>query len=181
MWIDVFSRCKRVSVAVALMLGYSTGLSYALAASDQKALETPEGVVTAIYDMVSADAGKTPDWDKVRSMFIPEAVVVLRTSREATTVFSLESFVNDFINFYDNSPAGEQGFTERILNMKSMVFGDMAHVLVLYEAHITGSQRPPSQGVDSFSLIKKDGRWWIVAVTNEIPGPDRPIPEMLKN
>ncbi len=65
--------------------------------------------------------------------------------------------------------------------MKSLVFGDMANVLVLYEAHITGSSRPPQQGVDNFSLIKKDGRWWIVSVTNEIPTPDRPIPEVLRN
>lgn len=146
-----------------------------------EAFETAEGVVTELYDMVSFEAGNVPDWDAVRSTFIPEAVVVLRTSREATTVFSVESFVQDFINFVENSPAGEMGFTEEILAMKSLVFGDMANVLVLYEAQITGWQRPPTRGVDNFSLVKKDGRWWIVSVTNELPTPDRPIPEVLRH
>ena len=63
--------------------------------------------------------------------------------------------------------------------MKPMVFGNIAHILVLYEAHIPGSQRPPQRGVDSWELLKRDGRWWTVAVTNEVPAPDRPIPAEL--
>ena len=141
--------------------------------------ETAEDVVAGIYDRVSFDAGERPDWDQVRSLFVPEAVIVLRTSRETTTLFSLEGFVDDFVNFIENSPAGAAGFTERVVRMNSLIFGDMAHVLVLYEAHITGSPRPPQQGVDSFSLIKQDGRWLIVSITNEIPTADRPLPEVL--
>ena len=166
---------------VTLILMAGSGAMPLQAQVAPQALETAEGVVTEIYDLVSFEAGNVPDWDLVRSMFIPEAVVVLRTSREATTVFSVETFVDDFINFVENTPAGEQGFTEKILSMKSLVFGEMANVLVLYEAHITGSSRPPQQGVDNFSLIRKDGRWWIVSVTNELPTPQRPIPEVLRN
>jgi hypothetical protein len=61
-----------------------------------------------------------------------------------------------------------------------MEFGDMAHVLVLYEASIPGSERPPRQGVDSFQLIKTADRWWIVSITNEIPTIDSPIPAALR-
>ena len=60
------------------------------------------------------------------------------------------------------------------------VFGDMANIWVLYEAHIPGTPRPPQQGVDSFQLIRKDGRWWIVSIPNELPTPERPIPEFLR-
>ncbi len=47
------------------------------------------------------------------------------------------------------------------------------------EAHIPGSCRPASQGVDSFQLIQKNGPWWIVPVVNELPTPARPVPEEL--
>ncbi|NIR43883.1 MAG: nuclear transport factor 2 family protein [Gemmatimonadetes bacterium] len=142
---------------------------------------TPEAVVAEIYDLVSFEAGNRPDWDKVRSLFIPQAVIVLRTSRDATSVFSVDEFVDDFVNFIENTPAGAQGFTERIIRTNAMVFGEMAYVLVLYEAQITGSPRPPTRGVDGFSLIRKDGRWLIVSITNEIPSADRPIPEVLRH
>jgi hypothetical protein len=180
MTLDGSKRWQFLALGLILTAAMGATSLQAQTASDQDDLETPDGVVTKIYDLVSFEAGAVPDWDKVRSMFIPEAVVVLRTSREASTVFSVDGFIEDFVRFVERSPAGEQGFTEKILNMKSLVFGDMAHVLVLYEAHITGSQRPPTQGVDSFSLIKKDGRWWIAAITNELPTADRPIPEMLR-
>jgi hypothetical protein len=179
MWIDVLKRWAITLTTLLLLVGSRATLLQAQLAPET--LATPEGVVTGIYDLVSFEAGNVPDWDAVRSLFIPQAVVVLRTSRQATTVFSVDGFVGDFINFVENTPAGANGFTEKILRMESLVFGDMANVLVLYEAHIIGSSRPPQQGVDNFSLIRQDGRWWIVAVTNEIPTPERPVPEVLRN
>lgn len=63
--------------------------------------------------------------------------------------------------------------------MKAWEYGDMAHVLVLYEAAITGLPGPPRQGVDSRLLVRRDGRWLIAAVTNETVTPNRPIsPEL---
>jgi hypothetical protein len=178
---DFAKRLRASTVPLALLIGASAALMWAQSPSVSGGDETPEDVVAGIYDLVSFQTGKTPDWDKVRSLFIPEAVVVLRTSREATTVFSLEGFIGDFVSFIENTPAGEMGFSEKVVRMKSMVFGDMADVLVLYEAQITGSARGPQQGVDSFSLIKKDGRWLIVSITNEIPTADHPLPEELRS
>ncbi len=149
--------------------------------SQQRAFQTAEGLVSEIYQTVSFDSTEPrPDWEKVRSMFIGNAVIVLRVTRDSTAVFSVQGFIDDFVKFIERSPAKQGGFWERIVRMKSMVFGDIAHVLVLYEAHIPGTPRPPQQGVDSWELIKKNGRWWIAAVTNEIPTRERPIPAELQ-
>ena len=148
--------------------------------SEPKSSETAGDAVSRLYELVTFEAGTTPDWDEVRSLFIDEAVIVLRTSWTATTVFSVQGFVDDFVSFIEKANVKKTGFTEKIIRKKSMVLGDMAHVLVLYESHIPGSPRPPQQGVDSFSLIKKEGRWKFVSITNEIPTPDRPVPEELR-
>ncbi len=145
-----------------------------------KEFETAEGVVSEIYKTVTFEPGQTPDWEKVRSMFLDNAVVVLRTSREGSTVFSVPGFIDDFVNFIEKSPAKQAGFSEKIIRMKPLIFGDIAHILVLYEVHIPGTPRPPQQGVDSFQLVKKNGRWWIIAIANEIPGPNRPLPTELQ-
>jgi len=141
---------------------------------------TADGAVTELYRLVTFDAGATPDWDKVRALFLEEAVVVLRTSREATTVFSVDGFVDDFVRFAGREDVRASGFAERIVRRKTLVFGDVAHVLVLYEAQILGSDRPPQQGVDSIELVRKDGRWRIAAILNEIPTPERPVPSELQ-
>lgn len=141
---------------------------------------TAEGLVAELYRSVTFPAGTIPDWDRVRGMFVPEAVVVLRTSRDKSTVFSLEGFVGDFVAFIERVDARKTGFTEKIIRMKPTVFRDIAHVLVLYEASIPGSDRPPQKGVDSFELIRRDGRWWIVSITNDLPTPDQPVPRELR-
>ena len=149
-------------------------------AQDDPDAATAEGLVRALYDRVSSDSGTVPNWDRVRSAFLPQAIVVLRTSRDSNTVFTLDGFVQDFVDFIERANVRETGFRERVVKTDATVFGDIAHVLVLYEAHITGSSRPPQQGVDSFQLIRRGGRWWIVSVTNEIPTPDRPLPAALR-
>ena len=141
---------------------------------------TAEGVVRELYDIVTFPAETSPDWDQLRSLFLPEAVVVLRTSREETSIFSLEGFVEDWLRFIDGSNVKETGFTERIIRTHSTVFGDIAHIWVLYEAEIPGWERPPQAGVDSFQLVRREGSWRIASITNEIPTPERPIPEVLR-
>lgn len=148
--------------------------------ADEDPFQSAEGVVQELYDLVTFEAGTTPDWEKVRSLFIEQGVVVLRTSRQATTVFSVQGFIDDFVRFIDQAKVIETGFKEEIKRMNPMVFGDMATVLVLYEASMPGKTVPPQQGVDGFSLIRKDGRWWIVSIINEIPTPIRPIPKELE-
>ena len=64
--------------------------------------------------------------------------------------------------------------------MESTVFGDIAHVLVLYTAQIPGLMKTPREGVDSFHLRRKDGQWHIVSILNEIPTKDRPKPSVFQ-
>lgn len=155
-------------------------VAHAQLSHQQEAPLSAEAVVRALYDLVTFEAGTTPDWDEVRSLFIEEAVVVLRTSPAATTVFSLEGFVNDFVTFIERANVEATGFSEQILQLQGTEFHDMAHYWVLYQASIPGSPRPPQQGVDSFSLIRQDGRWLIASVTNDLPTREHPVPPMLR-
>ena len=164
----------------AVILSLSAAVILPNPAFAQADLETPEGLIEEIYRLVSFPAGTTPDWDAVRDLFIPEALVVLRTSRDGSTVFSVDGFVEDFVTFIEQSDVESTGFTERILDMQTFEWGDIAHVLVLFDSDIPGDGREPRAGVDSFQLIRRDGRWWIASITNERPATDRPLPELVE-
>jgi len=175
-------RSRGISVGSALFV--LTALAGGVAAqdggADPAAFQTPEAVVRELYDLVTFEAGTTPDWDRVRALFLPEAVIVLRTTRTATSVFSVEGFVGDFVTFIERANVAQTGFAERIVRLRPWAFKDMAQVLVLYEASIPGSGRPPQQGVDNFGLVRRDGRWWIASVLNDIPDPANPVPPELE-
>jgi len=179
---------KALACAAVLFLFLGAGVCQTQNAAAKAPLQSAGDLVGGLYGLVSSTGGQLPDWDKVRACFLKEAVIVLRTSRTATTAFSLEGFIKDFVDFYERpyKTAGgpvlpkDKGFGEKVIRMKTWEYGDMAHILVLYEAQIIGVTRPPQQGVDSWLLIRRDGRWFIAAATNEIVTPDRPIPAELR-
>jgi len=121
---------------------------------------TPESVITKIYQLVTFPPDTTPDWEKVKSLFIDEAVIVLRTSFTKMDVMSKEGFVDLFIRDIKKYNMDKTGFQEQML----------------YEANVPNSSNPPQRGLDSFQLMKREGRWWIVSVINEIPRLGVPIP-----
>ncbi|HYA49293.1 MAG TPA: hypothetical protein VEG35_06300 [Burkholderiales bacterium] len=183
------SQIARLSTSFVLMLlvtGAIVAQTNAPAATNAPA-KGPGDVVAGLYDLVGAEPGRTPDWDKVRALFVKEAVIVLRTARTATTLFSLEGFIQDFVDFYKKPfhrgtltiYPNQAGFTEKVVRMKTFEFWDMANVLVLYEAHITGDPTPPQRGIDSWLLSRRDGRWVIVAITNDLITKDHPVPPEL--
>ncbi len=150
------------------------------AAAPDSALQTAQGTVREIYRLVSFAPGQATDWAKVRTLFLPQAVVELRTARTATKVFTVDGFIQDFIAFDTLPPVVRNGFTERIVRMHASVFREMAFVATLYEAHIPNTARGPQQGVDYWLLVWRDGRWWIAAVTNDLPTPEHPVPAELR-
>jgi hypothetical protein len=181
-----FRKCAGVAAIVFFCMG--AGLGRAQEPAAQAPTLTAGDAAAAIYGLVSSAGGKLPDWDKVRACFLKEAVIVLRTSWTALTAFSLDGFIKDFVDFYEKPfkrgeatvVPKESGFTEKVVRMKAWEFGDMAHVLVLYEAQITGFAMAPQQGVDSWILVRRDGRWLIAGATNELVTPARPVPPELR-
>jgi hypothetical protein len=143
-------------------------------------LQSAEAVVRELYRLVCVPVGGDTDWEQVRKLFIPEAVIVLRVSKESSTTFTVQTWIDDFIAYNKKARSSERGFEEKIVRLSPMVFRDIAHVLVLYEARMLDWSKPASPGVDSIELIRKDGRWWIAAITNDLPNADHPIPAVLK-
>ena len=140
-----------------------------------------EQVVRDVYSMVSWTDGDTPDWEAVRHVFIPEAIVVLRYP-EGLRVMSVDGFLLDWLRFQNQ--LAESGFTgslETVLSAEVVEFGDIAHVHVVYESSIPERDRPPRPGADFWSLIRQEDGWKVVSVVNELPRDDMPIPDSFRN
>ena len=165
-----------ILIALFLFLGARV---HAQAESADYPFATADGVVAELYDLVTFDPGTSPDWDRARSLFLPEAVVVLRTGRETTAQFTVDGWIADFEHFIEDRNVVSTGFIEAIVKTVPWVFKDVAHILVLYEAGFPNDERR-QYGIDAFSLVKKEGRWWIAGILNEIPDRNNPIPPELR-
>jgi hypothetical protein len=163
-------------MVMALVLGAGATRGYAQA----NAFDDPEQVVRGLYAAVSFGPGTQADWDQVRAFFVPEAVFAMRRTATSMDVMGVDEFIAWFVADVERLHMVERGFDETVLKVRLMVFGDMAHAFVVYRARL---KTPPDQrgeyGLDSFGLVRIDGRWWIASVTNDVVTRNRPLPEDL--
>ena len=85
----------------------------------------PEKLVRHLYEQVTFPAGKTPDWDYIRTLFIKESIVVMRVGKDETATLSLDGWVLDFVNFIHNREVKKTGFQEKVLKQKPPFLGTL--------------------------------------------------------
>jgi hypothetical protein len=144
-----------------------------------------EAITAAVYDVISGPAGKPRDWDRFRSLFIPDArLMPVRVPRPPTDAAAPPQHndvapytVEDYIA--RSSPAMmTQGFAERGVSNRIEAFGNIAHVWSTYESrHSFSDPQPFARGINSISLIKDGDRYWVVQILWDSERPGSPIPE----
>ncbi|SDC45119.1 hypothetical protein SAMN05428966_101835 [Massilia sp. PDC64] len=125
---------------------------------------TVDGIVAALYDVISGTAGQPRDWDRMRSLFAPEGRLMAVGARPEG-VYALRAMtVEDYIA--RNSKAfATMGFFEREAARSTETFGQIVHVFSTYESrHARGDAEPFQRGINSIQLYNDGKRWWIVNV-----------------
>jgi hypothetical protein len=201
MFDDVFSSCnrslnkgdlKRTMATAAAMLAMTMEMTgaqaqvAATAAVPQPAaaiearsadVESIDAVVAALYDVISGDAGKPRDWNRMRSLFAPEGRLMAVARRPEGEVVLRTMTVEDYIA--RNSKAfATTGFFEREAARTTETFGQIAHVFSTYESrHAAGDAKPFQRGINSIQLVHDGKRWRIVNLVWRAEDDSLPLPE----
>lgn len=174
-------KSKVFSLAFGLILPAVLGAGPQTSTAPPDVFTDPERLVRGLYAAVTFDPGPGPDWEYVKSFFLPQAVIVVRKTRDSMATMNVGEFVQWFIDDVEKFKMKERGFAESVEKLKLTAMGDIAQAFVVYKARFkTPADAPGQIGLDSWTLMKKDGRWWIVSCANEIPTPTRPLPEDLR-
>jgi hypothetical protein len=148
--------------------------------ADPADVKSPDAIVDAAYDVISVANQEDLDWDRLRSLFLPEARLIPTRRVEGAgagyRAFTVEEFVKQ------NKPQVQQmielGFVEREIHAETERFGDIAHVFSTYESiHTAKGPEPVDRGINSFQLWYDGDRWWIMSLLWHEEREDAPIPE----
>ena len=141
-----------------------------------------DAIVAALYDVISGEAGKPRDWNRMRSLFAPEGRLMAVARRPDGEVVMRTMTVEDYIG--RNAKAfATMGFFEREAARTTETFGQIAHVFSTYESrHAAGDAKPFQRGINSIQLAHDGKRWWIVnlvwrAEDKALPLPERYLPK----
>ena len=144
---------------------------------DPADVSSVDAIMTAVYDVISGPANTPRDWDRFRSLFIPEAkltpIGIDSTGAIRYLSWSPEEFVTNSGPFLD-----QNAFYEIELHRKQERYGNMVHAFSTYASYQSlEDEEPFNRGINSFQLLHKDGRWWVVSIYWQPEWPDLPIPE----
>lgn len=139
-------------------------------------VETADGIVAALYDVISGPAGASRNWDRMRSLFKPEARLTA-VGRDREGKFRYTSMtVDDYIE--RNGPFLEKnGFFEVELSRKTDTYGLVSQLFSTYASRRTAEGEIFARGINSIQLIYDGQRYWILNVLWNSETPDNPIPE----
>lgn len=120
-----------------------------------------DDVIAAMYASMCFEAGERPDWGRHAEVFAPGARLV-RVNDEGVFAFDPAGFREDL---EAKISAGViPSFWEGELERDTRVFGDIAHVLSVYETRASRDAEASGRAVKSIQLFRRDGRWWISAM-----------------
>jgi hypothetical protein len=173
------SRCTLVLVST--FLGTGTLFAQTPRADD---VTSPEALVRATYDAISRAPGAPFQWERFRSLFLPEARLIPNTEQTSGrfTVHTVESFITWIDDGWKRviGTAQDRGFAESHVAGVTEQFGDVAHVFSTYEKHLWNDKNVLGRGINSIQLVRKDGRWWISSIAwDEEPAAGQVPPKYL--
>lgn len=138
---------------------------------------SPEALITAVYDVISGDAGVARDWDRFRSLFHPTARLIPSGPRADGTIGLRSITPEDYITLSGPQLEGS-GFHEREIAATTERYGSMVHVFSTYEARRASTDAEPfMRGINSFQLFFDGTRWWVLSIYWRAEDDSLPIPD----
>lgn len=141
------------------------------AAKNHRDVDTLDHLVSSLYDVISGDAGKPRDWDRFRSLFLPDGRLgVIRPEAAATKDAPARKGDVVFLspNMYverDDPYFKANGFFERSIANRIEEFGNLIHVWSTYESrHAQHDSKPFARGINSIQIVHAQGRYWIASI-----------------
>lgn len=147
---------------------------------DPADVASPEAIVLATYASIARAPGEPFDWDRFRSLFLPGATLLPNTEQtnDEPRTLSPQDFVDWIQPLWDNVIGGpnDRGFSEDQVHHEIHRYGDIATVFSTYEKHFWQDDQMLGRGINSFQLVFRDGRWWVVSIAWDEENGAGPVP-----
>jgi hypothetical protein len=147
-------------------------------------VDTVDHLLSSLYEVISGAAGKPRDWDRFRSLFLPDGRLgVTRPeipatkdapARKGDAVF----LTPDMYVQRDDPYFKAHGFFERSIANRVEEFGNLIHVWSTYESrHAEHDSQPFARGINSIQIVHAQGRFWIASILWDEERPGLALPE----
>ena len=131
-----------------------------------------DAILKAIYDVISGPAGER-DWNRFRSLFVPEARLTSARRKDGGPVrpLDVEGYARGAGAYFKTHAFYESAIANRIQK-----FGNIAQVFSSYASRTAPDEKPFARGVNSIQLFYDGSRWWVLSILWDEESPAKPLP-----
>ena len=129
-----------------------------------------DAAIRGVYDVISGPPGQKRDFDKMRAMFAPGA-----TMKAIGPKGLRGGTVEDYIS-RNSAILEKEGFTERELGRRVEIWGGLATAWSAYDGR-TANGSFHERGINSFQLVKVDGKWLVASILWQEESKEFPLPQ----
>jgi hypothetical protein len=137
-------------------------------------VKSVDSLLAALYDVISGPAGER-DWNRFRSLFMPNARLTSAEKTPDGAVRIRPSSVEDYVRLGGNYFL-KNGFFEKPIVSRVETFGNVAQVFSSYESRHAPGEAPFARGINSLQMLYDGKRWWVVNILWDEERPDNPLP-----
>jgi hypothetical protein len=175
----------KIRVAIVSVLFLTVGVASPQSPKRREAVPADaasvDAIVSALYAAVSHGPDASPDFDRMRRIFLYVGMLIPPRAPDAADFRVMD--VDQFEERVEKSMASQKekgqptGFFEREIGRRTDCFGNVCQVFSAYEArHSPSDEKPFVRGINSIQLLRDGQRWWIASVVWDTERPDNPIP-----
>jgi hypothetical protein len=140
-----------------------------------------DSIVSALYASVTHPAGGSPDFERMRGIFLYVGMLVppVKPGQEimGTDIDGFSSRVQKSAATRKEKGEVPTGFFEREIARRTDCFGNVCQIFSTYESrHTASDDKPFERGINSIQLVRDGKRWWIASVAWDTEKPELPIP-----
>ena len=115
-----------------------------------------------MYETISFSEGGEPDWERMRTVFMPNARLT-RITPEGVDYFDIQTFEEMAMEMLDRGVY--TSFFESEVARRTELFDDLAHVLSVYETRRSpDAQSCLARGVNSIQLLWNGKVWRVLSL-----------------
>lgn len=135
-----------------------------------------DAMIKALYEAISFRVGESPDWNRLRSLFVPAARLI-HAKAEGAVIMDVPGFIANYQQNLQKSHLAKKGFFEIEIARQVEHFDNIAQVFSTYESrHTIEDSVPIARGINSIQLIRENQRWWIISILWVNERPEQLIP-----
>lgn len=125
-------------------------------------VKSVDGIISALYGVISGEPGQSRDWDRFKNLFKPESRLIPTRKTESGELTIKAMTPDEYVELF--SSRIPTGFFEKEIHRATESYGTVTHVFSTYETKEKKDGPVTNRGINSIQLFHDGKRYYIINI-----------------